>query len=154
MSATSLNSSGFVTRGALVPALNVFGTQVYVLADGASTAGACSIARIVCPPDSGSPLHRHAEAETFHVLRGQLSVILDGKTHVLSAGDLVHITPHAAHNFHNATNEPVEFLALGMPAGHERFFYDADELFRSGRFTPATAVELCQRHGIELLPPN
>lgn len=145
--------SGFITRGADVAPLDVFGTQVTLLADGAATGGACSVARIVCPPGAGAPPHRHAEAETFHVLQGRLTVTLDGRAAELQAGDLVHVAPHAPHDFRNLSGEPVTFLALGMPAGHEAFFRDADELARTGRFNPATAAEVCRRHGIELLLP-
>lgn len=154
MTTSSLPNSGFITRVNSAPALDVFGVQVTLLASGDGTNGACSIARIVAPPGTGAPRHRHAEAETFHVLRGQLTVHLDGQDHTLASGDLVHVAPHIAHDFRNLSSAPVEFVALGMPAGHEHFFRDADELARSGRFTPEAAGALCQRHGIELLPPS
>lgn len=154
MDSTLLTHSSFISRGGALAPLDVFGTQVYLLAEGATTGGACSVARIVCPPGAGAPPHRHAEAETFHVIRGELTVNLDGRDQVLRAGDLVHVAPHAPHAFGNASAGPVEFLALGQPAGHEAFFRDAEELARTGRFNPATAAEVCQRHGIELLLPR
>lgn len=154
MNDSSLPNPGFIARAATAPVLDVFGVQVTLLAGGDGTNGACSIARIVCLPGTGAPRHRHVEAETFHVLRGRLTVHLDGRDHTLEPGDLVHVAPRAVHDFRNLASEPAEFVALGMPSGHEDFFRDADELARSGRFTPETAGALCQRHGIELLPPG
>lgn len=125
-----------------------------MLLDGASSGGTHSAARLVCPPGLGAPPHRHVEAETFHVVRGTRTVHADGARHELHPGDLIHVRPWVVHHFGNGTAEPVEFLAFGAPAGHERFFADADALARSGRFNPETAAEVCRRHGIELVTPS
>lgn len=142
---------GGVARAASAPVLDVFGVRVRVLAGGAETDGACSIALLDCPPGMGAPRHRHAEAEDLHVIRGTLTVQLGDETLRLGPGDLVHVRPGTIHAFRNATDADVEFLAIETPAGHELFFRDADELARAGRFNPETAAEACRRHGIELL---
>lgn len=138
-------------RGQDLATLDVFGTRVTVYGGGQETAGAASMARVVCPPGTGAPPHTHFETEHFHVLRGRLSVRLGGETHELLPGDTIHIPSRAPHAFSNLTGEELEFFAVASPAGHEHFFRDANELARSGRFTPATAAELCQKHGITLL---
>lgn len=132
--------------------LSVFGVDCRVLLDGASSGGTCSIALLTCHPGPGAPLHRHAEAETFLVLRGRLFLMVDGRNHDLGPGDLMHVRPGQVHSFGNPSGEDVEFIAIGTPAGHERFFRDADELARSGGFTPQAAHGVCARHGIELVP--
>lgn len=131
--------------------LDVFGVQVTLLAGAGETAGACSIARLCCPPGTGAPLHRHAETERFHVLSGALTVQAEGETILLGPGDTAVVEPWAVHSFSNGSSEEVEFIAIGTPAGHEDFFHEADELARSGRFNPETAAELCTSHGIELV---
>lgn len=140
-----------LSRAAEAVPLNVFGTRVTVLSGGNETGGASSMARIVCQPGTGAPPHRHAEAENFVVTRGALSVMTEGENFTLSAGDAIHIRPGAVHAFQNTSESEVEFLAIGTPAGHEKFFLDADELARTGRFNPETAAEVCARHGIELV---
>lgn len=147
---TTIHSSA-VTRANEARILDVFGVRVTVLAGGEESEGTCSIARLVCPPGCGAPPHRHSEAENFHVIRGVLSVQLDGENIELRPGDLIHVAPGAVHAFQNATAEDVEFYAVATPAGHERFFREADALAKSGGFNPQSAAELCRRNGIELV---
>ena len=148
---TPPSSSPAVARPRAPAPHNVFGVTVTVLAGGAETGGACSIARIVCAPGPGAPRHRHAQIESFYVIRGRLTVQLGADTIAVAAGEFVQVPAGAAHNFANTGETDVEFLAIGTPSGHEDFFRDADELARSGRFNPGTAGEVCRRNGIELL---
>lgn len=144
-------STSMLLRAQDTPVLDVFGTQVTVLGGSAQTAGVFSLARIVCPPGTGAPPHTHVETEHFHVLRGRLTVQrADGELELLP-GDTIHIPSGVPHSFANRSADETEFISAATPAGHERFFREADELSRSGRFNPQTACELCQRHGITLL---
>jgi quercetin dioxygenase-like cupin family protein len=134
--------------------LNVFGTTVEVLADGASTGGASTVARILCPPGGGAPLHSHQAAESFYVISGILTVVLSGQEHQAAQGTLTHAEPNAAHAFRNDAAEDAIFLSIATPAGHEHFFRAADELARAGRFTPESAEEVCRKNGILLHAPK
>ena len=146
------NPPSVVLRRALeLPDLDVFGVTVQVLLGSDESDGVFSLARIRCAPGCGAPVHRHAQSETFHVLRGELTAVCDGRVERLQAGDLVHIRPGASHSFANEGPEEVEFIATASPAGHEAFFREADALARSGGFNPHSAAQLCQRHGIELV---
>jgi quercetin dioxygenase-like cupin family protein len=151
MNAILTSNIATIIRSRDVNVLDVFGTRVTVLGGGRETAGAFSLARVVCPAGTGAPPHTHAETEHFHVLRGKLTVRLGGDRTELNPGDSIHIPSGAPHAFSNEAAEEVEFLSIATPAGHENFFRDADELARSGRFNPATAAALCRQHGIELL---
>lgn len=137
-------------RGLDLPALDVFGTRVTVLGGANETAGIFSLAKVVCPPATGAPPHTHAETEHFHVIRGRLTVHLGNQKSELNAGDTIHIPSGAPHAFASSSDEEAEFLAIATPAGHENFFRDADELSRRGQFNPATAANLCRKHGITL----
>ncbi len=134
-----------------VAVLDVLGTRVTVLGGANETAGAFSLAKVICLPNTGAPPHTHAETEHFHVIRGLLTVQLGNQRLELKADDTIHIPAGASHAFFNTSSEKTEFLAIATPAGHENFFRNADELSRSGRFNPSTAAELCQKHGIALL---
>lgn len=151
MNAEIAQSSAGLFRGRDLSLLNVFGTRVTVLGGAHETAGAFSLAKVVCPPGTGAPPHTHIETEHFHVLRGRLTVRLGNETMELNPGDTIHIPSGAPHAFSNNSGDETEFLSMATPAGHENFFRDADELARGGRFNPATAAGLCQKHGIELL---
>jgi hypothetical protein len=63
-------------------------------------------------PDSGAPPeHVHPAPERFAVLRGTLTVVLDGTTRRLDAGDAVTVDPGVEHRFSNDTDEFVAFRA-------------------------------------------
>ena len=140
-----------IIRGQDLADLNVFGTHVTVLGGTKETAGAFSLAKVVCPPNTGAPPHTHIETEHFHMLRGRLTVQSGDQTLELTPGDTIHIPSGVPHAFSCNAAEAAEFLSIATPAGHENFFRDADALSRSGQFNPATATELCQKHGIALL---
>jgi mannose-6-phosphate isomerase-like protein (cupin superfamily) len=62
-----------------------------------------------CPPNGGSlPRHRHAQAECYHIISGNGSVIIDGKEHAVGAGSVIYIPGHAEHSVRN--EHPVEEL--------------------------------------------
>lgn len=150
---TLSSSSATIVRSSGAPLFNVFGIAVTLMAGRAETAGACSVARIVCPPGAGAPLHRHVEGENFIVIRGELTALVAGTEHLLGPGDAVFIQPWETHTFRNAGAIDAEFLAVATPSGHEKFFAEADALAREGRFTPETAMAVCASNGIELVPP-
>jgi quercetin dioxygenase-like cupin family protein len=143
--------TSLLTRRRDAVPLNVFGTLVTLLGGANETAGAFSLAKVVCPPGAGAPPHTHVETEHFHVLRGRLTVHLGNEPVELLPGDTIHIPSGAPHAFSGNSGEETEFFSVASPAGHENFFLDADELSRSGRFNPATAAVLSQKHGITLL---
>jgi quercetin dioxygenase-like cupin family protein len=143
--------SSILKRSLDAAILDVFGTRVTILGGAAETAGAFSLAKVVCPPGTGAPPHKHNETEHFHINRGRLMVRLGDQIIELLPGDTIHIPSGTPHAFSGNSSEETEFLAVASPAGHENFFQAADELSRSGRFNPTTAAELCQKHGITLV---
>lgn len=144
-----MESSWIVRRADTEALLDVFGVKVNLMpvAEGSG----CSLAWIQAAPGMGAPMHRHKEAECFHVLRGELTAEIDGMSAKLGPGDSVAIQPWASHRFANDSGEEVEFLAVGTPGGHAEFFRDADRLARSGGFNPSSAAALCEAHGIKLV---
>jgi sialic acid synthase SpsE/mannose-6-phosphate isomerase-like protein (cupin superfamily) len=55
---------------------------------------------LICLPGQKHPEQFHKEKEeTFHILSGTLILLLDGKEHVLNAGDIMTIMPEQRHAF-------------------------------------------------------
>lgn len=63
------------------------------------------------------PNHYHAlQEEHFEVLSGNLTMLLDGKTQVLTQGEKMTLPKNKPHNHYNANNEPVVFVQSVTPA--------------------------------------
>ena len=75
--------------------------SVHTLAPGAATAS---------PGDP--PLHEPGSRETAFVLRGSVTLLIDGERHVLSAGDSVTFDADLEHHFENHGDAAAEFLAV------------------------------------------
>ncbi|MEK6703507.1 MAG: cupin domain-containing protein [Planctomycetota bacterium] len=75
------------------------------------------------PPGGGTPLHRHTrEDEFFHVVEGQLTLWVDGKTITLSAGQSIFAPRNIPHAFKNRSTGPIKFLVFCTPPVIEPFF--------------------------------
>lgn len=88
-----------------------------------------TLLEVTTPPGGGPPfLHRHAPAETFIVLEGQLEfTTIEGEKQrfkTARAGEMVHIPAMAWHTYKNTDNAPSRFLVVLSPAGYERFFQE------------------------------
>ncbi len=67
-------------------------------------------------PSGEIPNHLHPEIEHQQViLEGEMTLVLDGKRHIVKAGDCVYIPPGAAHMYINHTRAPVRFICI-VPA--------------------------------------
>ncbi|SRR5688572_5958585 len=63
------------------------------------------------------PDHFHTQQdETFEVIAGQLTIIVDGKTSVLSAGEQITLVRNRPHNHYNASGETVIYKHTVQPA--------------------------------------
>lgn len=63
------------------------------------------------------PDHLHAlQDETFEVLDGELTILLENKIHVLHAGDSIKLPVNHPHNHYNTGTEPVVFIHRVSPA--------------------------------------
>lgn len=71
-------------------------------------------------PGGGNPAHFHDREEVMFVLRGSVSVTLDGEAVTLEAGDTLIVPARTAHQLSNAGEIEAEWL-LVAPAGVEFF---------------------------------
>lgn len=53
--------------------------------------------------------------ENFFILEGKIDIIVDGKIHTMSAGQLIHIEPKEIHYCINNYDEPVKMISTLAP---------------------------------------
>ena len=53
--------------------------------------------------------------ENFYILEGEVDIIVDGTTHRLHPGDLIHIEPGEVHYVVNRSNNPVKMISTLAP---------------------------------------
>ncbi len=91
-------------------------------ADGPETADRYSISEWWLEPGSQGPgEHRHeANDDTFYVLSGTATFILDGDVVTVGPGSFVRVPPTVSHDYRNDTDEPVRLLNIYVPGGFEQ----------------------------------
>jgi transcriptional regulator with XRE-family HTH domain len=65
------------------------------------------------------PIHEPGSRETAVILEGAATLVVDGRSHELRAGDSVTFDADLAHHFENNTTQPAELLAI-VAAGLRR----------------------------------
>jgi quercetin dioxygenase-like cupin family protein len=137
------------------------GNHVSVLLDCRDTASALDVIQVLAQPGGGPPPHRHAFAEWFRVLEGELTFAeeRDGTvrcTSRLGPGETVFVPPFTVHGTLNLSDAPARFEAVGQPGAMTGYFADAgiqvpEEGTPPEREPPGPADlrEISQRWGIE-----
>lgn len=113
------------------------------------------------PRGSGSPLHvHHNEDEWFYVLEGELTIWVDGETHVAPAGSFVYGPRDIPHTF-TVSSELARFLLVTEPGDFAGFVRTLAEPapgpeLPAGPLTPPD-MDLVMRtaagYGLEILGP-
>ena len=90
-------------------------------ADGDETARSYSISEWILEPGCQGPgPHQHdANDDTFYVLEGTVTFVLDGQVHHAPPGTFVRVPPGVEHGFANDTDTPARFLNIYVPGGFE-----------------------------------
>jgi mannose-6-phosphate isomerase-like protein (cupin superfamily) len=72
------------------------------------------------PHRDGPPLHQHAaEDDSFYLLDGELTFVVDGEEVVARPGTFVLVPPEVPHTFANRGDEPARFVNVHAPAGFD-----------------------------------
>jgi quercetin dioxygenase-like cupin family protein len=135
--------------------LDVLGQPCLVKLVGEDTGNQSAVIHVTAPKMSGPPLHRHSrEDEWFYVLKGEITVEVDGRRATLGVGSSAFAPRGTVHRFQNFHDEAAELLLVVTPAGFERFFTELSELNR-GLAQPdfAGTERLMSDYGMELLGP-
>ena len=140
-----------------------FGTGMATfLIQGEDTDGNFSVQEMVARPGMEPPYHVHEfEDETFYVLEGKVSVMIDGQVHELSAGEIIFMPRGLPHTF-RIRSEIARTLLFVTPAGFEKYFRAIGSPAKSlelpaGDTRPApdyfeTVRNAAARFGITLMP--
>lgn len=138
-----------------------FGGLTTVKADAEDTDGRALITEQLSPRGSGSPLHvHHNEDEWFYVLDGQLTIWVDGTTHVVDAGGFVYGPKGIPHTF-VVSSERARFLLVTHPADFGGFVRALAERAPAAEMPPAAdgppdmafVAQKAAEHGLEILGP-
>lgn len=79
-------------------------------------AGALAVIEERMPPGATEVAHRHRAArQFFYVLKGELSMEVEGAVERIPERHGLEIAPGAAHRAFNQGPEPVEFLVISSP---------------------------------------
>ena len=134
-----------------------------ILASSAETDGDYIALEALVPPDGGPPPHiHHDQIETFFILEGEMEIMVDGQVYQAKAGDFVHVSKGAPHNFINRSRNTTKMVFTFVPAGDiEEFFRESfkETTDRNAPLEPLTdafiqrMLESANRHDIEILPP-
>ena len=79
----------------------------------------------VTPGIPGPPPHYHVDApELFHLIEGQMDVMVDGTWHSLTKGESIMVPKNEVHSFRNAQEQESRFVTTWSPRGFEGFFLE------------------------------
>lgn len=106
------------------------GNHVTLLLDRGHTASALDVIEVLAQPGGGPPPHRHAFAEWFRVIEGELTLAeeRDGAvvcTSRLGPGDAIFMPPWTVHGTLNVSDAPTRFEVVGQPGAMTGYFVEA-----------------------------
>ncbi|MFI1743117.1 cupin domain-containing protein [Thalassobellus sediminis] len=102
-------------------------------------------------PGTGIPPHIHTkEDEIFRVIKGEIEIMVDGKTTVLKHGDIAFAPKNIPHSWKVVGTEKAKMITTAFPAGIEHMF---DELSKLPAGPPdfEKVTEICGKHGISFI---
>lgn len=102
-------------------------------------------------PGVGIPPHIHTkEDEIFRVVKGQIEIMVDGKTTVLNAGDIAFAPKNIPHAWKVIGTEKARMITSAFPAGIEKMFEELAGL-PAGAPDFEKVAKICGNHGITFL---
>jgi mannose-6-phosphate isomerase-like protein (cupin superfamily) len=137
------------------PFFSLLGDRLRCLIDGAATGGQFAILEINTPPNVGPPPHIHTrEDETFHVLEGEVTFWIDGKTVVAGPGTTVFAPRGVPHSFRNSGDKTLRAIVVVSPAGFEEFAAKGSKLAPVPPPPMPEFARLAAEYGIQIVPPK
>jgi quercetin dioxygenase-like cupin family protein len=102
-------------------------------------------------PGVGIPPHIHTkEDEIFRVIKGQVEIMVDGKTTVLEAGDTAFAPKNVAHSWTVVGTEKAKMITSAFPAGIEKMFEELSNL-PEGPPDFEKVASICGNHGVSFI---
>jgi quercetin dioxygenase-like cupin family protein len=132
------------------------GLPTWIKADRASTGGQFSLIEQIVPAGFESPWHTHlSEDESFYVIEGRLSVIVDGSHIQLGAGDFAFGPRGIPHGFRVEGDAPARILLMTTGSDFSDFIAETSVPRDALPAAPDMGflVAAAQRHHIAILGP-
>lgn len=102
-------------------------------------------------PGTGIPPHVHTkEDEIFRVIKGQVEIMVDGKTTILNSGDTAFAPKNLPHSWKVVGTEKAKMITSAFPAGIELMFRKLADL-PAGPPDFVKVTEVCGRYGITFI---
>ena len=101
----------------------------------------------ITPGVPGPPPHYHVDApELFHLIDGQMDVMVDGTWHSLKKGESIMVPTKTVHSFRNTWDQESRFITTWSPRGFEGFFLEFGVPFeQEGAFEKSVSDEMIQK---------
>lgn len=102
-------------------------------------------------PGVGIPPHIHTkEDEIFRVIKGQIEIMVNGKTTVLEEGDVAFAPKNIPHSWKVVGTEKAKMITSAFPAGIEHMFQELAKL-PEGPPDFEKVAQICGKHGISFV---
>jgi mannose-6-phosphate isomerase-like protein (cupin superfamily) len=107
-----------------------------------------------------TPIHLHAEDdETIYLIEGELTAVVNGEAHQLTAGQCIFLKRGVPHQLANMSGRSARYILIDTPALFDSFLEEAGHELRQGEVIgPPTPEEIDRlkaaspKFGITLLP--
>jgi quercetin dioxygenase-like cupin family protein len=132
------------------------GLPTWIKADRELTGGHFSLIEQVIPAGFESPWHMHlSEDESFYVLEGQMSVILEDGRRLLQPGDFAFGPRNVPHGFRIEGDEPARILLMTTGSDFADFIAETSVPSDTPPAAPdmARLIAAAERHNIAILGP-
>jgi quercetin dioxygenase-like cupin family protein len=107
------------------------------------------------PATAGPPLHLHRTwDEAFYVLEGEMTFLIDGRTHAAPAGSFVFVPRGMLHTFWNGSDAPARQLVVFTPAGIEAYFEEVTRVLADGGDEALDAAAALMAKYDMIVPPG
>jgi quercetin dioxygenase-like cupin family protein len=125
-----------------------------------TTGGAFGLVEQLLPAGFATPYHvHHAEDESFYMIEGEATFIVDGRKLKVEPGTFVYGPREIPHGFRIDGTKPARLLVLATPCGFEQFVTEAGEPAAELTLPPPSApdmpklIALAAKYRIDILGP-
>lgn len=139
-----------ITPATRPAALDVFGTQVTVLA-AASASGCYGVTWQAGPEGSGPPPHSHGWDESFYVLSGEIRFRCGDEHYVCPAGTLVHVPRDTVHAFTYGAGGGAMLEITSRDSRSAEMFRAVDAAIDAANPDILRALEVLREHGVSVV---
>lgn len=155
-----MNAQDRIPTVATTPAPYLFlSLPTWIRAGGTETQASLSLVEQIIPAGFASAWHiHHDEDESFYVLDGEITVIVDRQSVTLGAGGFAYGPRGIAHGFHVSGDRPAHILLITSGPSFAEFIREASDPFVDPaqlKAAPdfARLMAVAEKYGLSILGP-